>query len=141
MVFVLTRGVHHQVLLCKRMVFKYLHFSFLYKRSLPYNYHMLQLYYCTKNPSGAVLIMHNINFYSHTHTHMYVYFIESSTCAIKIVHVLIEAALDGFWCSNISVMDDGRDLVLMNESFCFNNCPSMHVYRMMMPHVLEIVAF
>jgi len=42
-VFVLTHGVHHQALLCKRMMFKYLQFSFLHKRSLPYNYHMLQL--------------------------------------------------------------------------------------------------
>ena len=64
MVFVLTNGVHHQALLCKRMVFKYIQFCFLHKRSPPYNYHMLQLYYCTKNPPNAVLVMHNINFYS-----------------------------------------------------------------------------
>lgn len=70
MVFVLTHGGHHQALMYKRMVFKYLQFSSLYKRSLPYSYHMLQLYYFTKNPPNAVLIMHNIIFF-HRHTHVF----------------------------------------------------------------------
>jgi len=62
---------------------------------------MLQLYYCTKNPPNAVLIMHNINFYSHTHTHTHTHvcvcarFIKLGMCAIKIGHAIIKAALDG----------------------------------------------
>lgn len=95
MVFGFTHGGQHQALLCKRMVFKYLQFYFLHQRPLPYNYRMLQLYYCTKNPPNAVLIMHNINFYSHAHTRVCVGFIKLGTCAIKIGHTIIKAELDG----------------------------------------------